>query len=478
MDDGFPQKIVFLGPKANATNTHITIIAGANGTSKSRFLASIVDHFCELYDEISGKKISKRYGSSGSHGLICESVYTRGSAPRSQQNVLGSTLLPSKILVLSNLVTDRFRFVQHDADEGEFYQYLGVRQATNLMTTGSMQRSVSEAVMSLYKDERKRDLFQDWIKLVFGRSREVALTFDRISRVRLERYLSSENLEGEIIHRMSRFERSADSNEDRVSESMKKNAQSVIKLFKFMIEKAEDYKNTGKDNSSVKRLRIRLDKLRDSDLSAIAGLNFAFGAAIRGNFFPWPSISIGENVLSGWTDFGQLSSGEQNVLSTGAKLIAYAEPGCLIAIDEPEISLNTSWQQHFTDLVARSLSQAPGSHVLIATHSPHLIASLPNGVASVVLVEKSGGDLKTATVDANFEGWGAESILYQVLNIPSASSFKFQREMASVLLHIQRQGRDKKVIDDFLSKAERLNFDGAEALSVVVDSIKQYRSDL
>lgn len=150
----------------------------------------------------------------------------------------------------------------------------------------------------------------------------------------------------------------------------------------------------------------------------------------------------------------------------------------MIAIDEPEVSLNTAWQQHYTDLVIQSLAQATGSHVFIATHSPHLIASLPAGEASVVLIEKDGERLKTATVDAEFEGWGAESILYQVLDIPSASSYKFQRELASVLRHVQENGRDRNLIDNFLEKVERLNFEGADALTRVIGSIREYRDAL
>lgn len=221
-----------------------------------------------------------------------------------------------------------------------------------------------------------------------------------------------------------------------------------------------------------------MDTLPNRALTELADLQPAFGAAVRGRFLTWPSVSIEGNASSGWIEFGQLSSGEQNIISTGAKLIAHAEPGCLIAIDEPEVSLNTSWQQHYTDLVLQSLAQAVGSHVLIATHSPHLIASLPAGEASIVLIEKDGEHLKTSTVDAEFEGWGAESILYQILDIPSASSFNFQRELAGVLLHIQKNGRDRSLLDAFLEKAERLSLEGAEALTRVVGSIKEYRDAL
>lgn len=477
MDSGLAQDVNFLGPAARDKKTHITLIAGANGTSKSRILASIVDRFCEINDERSEQKVSKRYGSAGNHGLTCEQLRTR-SANLDDVRSTTSPTLPSKILVLSNLVMDRFRFAQNDSGEDTFYQYLGVRQATNLMTTGSMQRSVSEAVMALYQDHSKRHQFQNWLELVFGGTREIALSFDQVSRSQLARYLSEPNPEEVLVERMARARGSARSNDERFLQESRAFAPKLLSLFKFLLDYTEDGKSISGKGAGRANLILRLHNLSNRALIELATLKPAFGAAIRGRFFSWPSVSIEGNAWSRWIEFGQLSSGEQNIISTGAKLIAHAEPGCLIAIDEPEVSLNTTWQQHYTDLVLRSLEQATGSHVIIATHSPHMIASLPAGEASVVLIEKNGEYLKTTTVDAEFEGWGSEAILYQVLNIPSASSFKFQRELASVLLHIQKNGRNRDLLDDFLKKAERLNFEGSGALTQVVGSIKEYRDAL
>lgn len=274
---------------------------------------------------------------------------------------------------------------------------------------------------------------------------------------------------------MARSRGGARSIDERFLEESRAAVPQLLQLFEYLLDRTEEAGSISEKGNSRANLILRLDTLPERALTELANLQPAFGAAIRGRVFSWPSVSIEGSAWSGWLEFGHLSSGEQNIISTGAKLIAHAEPGCLIAIDEPEVSLNTAWQQHYTDLVLQSLAQAKGSHVFIATHSPHLIASLPAGEASVVLIEKDGEYLTTSTVDAEFEGWGAESILYQVLDIPSASSFKFQRELASVLLHIQKNGRDRNLLDDFLEKTERLNFEGADALIQVVGSIKEYR---
>ena len=107
-----------------------------------------------------------------------------------------------------------------------------------------------------------------------------------------------------------------------------------------------------------------------------------------------------------------------------------------------------------------------------------MIASLPSGNASIVLAEKDGWRSKFKTIDAAFEGWGSESVLYQVLGIPSASSFHLNREIASVLKHIQEGGRDKKFIQNFLKKLLKIDYQETEPLGLVVDEIKKYLESL
>lgn len=478
MSGGVPQGVDFLGPNAQADRSHITLITGANGSSKSRILASVVDRFCELHDEMFDKKVPKRYGSSETHGLVCERLDSRGDRGRGSSNASDGTVLPTKILVLSNLVMDRFRFVPNDPDDDEFYQYLGVRQATNLMTTGSMQRSVAEAVMRLYADRAKRDLFQDWVELVFGGTREIALTFDRVSISQIEKFLSDTDPVNALVERMASVRGNARPRDERLLEGAHESAPQLIHLFQYLLSRTQNAESFGSRILSRSGLVLRLDALSYDALVELAELQPAVATAIRSRFLSWPNVAIEGDAWQGWTEFGQLSSGEQNILSTGAKLIAHAEPGCLIAIDEPEVSLNTAWQQHYTDLVSRSLAEAPGSHVLIATHSPHLISSLPFGESSIVQMERDKERLTTSTIDAEFEGWGAESVLYQVLDIPSASSFGFQRELASILLHIQENGTDRNRLDEFLEKTNRLNLEGADALEQLVASIRYYRDAL
>ncbi len=67
-----------------------------------------------------------------------------------------------------------------------------------------------------------------------------------------------------------------------------------------------------------------------------------------------------------------LSSGEQHELVLAYQLLFIVQPGSLVLIDEPEISLHVSWQQKFLQDLER-IAQTADLDFLIATHSPQII---------------------------------------------------------------------------------------------------------
>lgn len=69
-----------------------------------------------------------------------------------------------------------------------------------------------------------------------------------------------------------------------------------------------------------------------------------------------------------------LSSGEQHELVLAYRLLFDVDPGSLILIDEPELSLHVSWQQMFLPDLER-ISQTAKLDFLVATHSPTIIGN-------------------------------------------------------------------------------------------------------
>ena len=69
-----------------------------------------------------------------------------------------------------------------------------------------------------------------------------------------------------------------------------------------------------------------------------------------------------------------LSSGEQHELVLFYQLLFDIQPHSFILIDEPEISLHVSWQNHFIDDLKAVIKLNP-IDILIATHSPSIVGS-------------------------------------------------------------------------------------------------------
>jgi ABC-type microcin C transport system duplicated ATPase subunit YejF len=76
----------------------------------------------------------------------------------------------------------------------------------------------------------------------------------------------------------------------------------------------------------------------------------------------------------------QLSSGEQELLILFCEVISALGPNTILLIDEPELSLNVSWQKNLLDALLRCAS---GNNVqfVIATHSIELLTRHRRNVA-------------------------------------------------------------------------------------------------
>jgi hypothetical protein len=74
------------------------------------------------------------------------------------------------------------------------------------------------------------------------------------------------------------------------------------------------------------------------------------------------------------TTFGELSSGEQQLLTLALKLTTYGARDTVILLDEPELSLHVSWQRAIPAML-EIVSSGLGCSIVVATHSPVIIAS-------------------------------------------------------------------------------------------------------
>ena len=91
------------------------------------------------------------------------------------------------------------------------------------------------------------------------------------------------------------------------------------------------------------------------------------------------NLTINENGMAG-VEFddgtslplNKLSSGEKQIMVMFYKIIFQANPGSLVIIDEPEISLHISWQQQMGSIFM-DLARLRHLQIIVATHSPQIV---------------------------------------------------------------------------------------------------------
>lgn len=97
------------------------------------------------------------------------------------------------------------------------------------------------------------------------------------------------------------------------------------------------------------------------------------------------------------------SSGEQAVVMGLLGIGSHITDGALVCIDEPEVCLHPEWQEKYIELLFHTFRQYRGCHFLIATHSPQIVAQIPDGNCFVMSMEdgaaKSASDYSQRSID-------------------------------------------------------------------------------
>jgi predicted ATP-binding protein involved in virulence len=86
-------------------------------------------------------------------------------------------------------------------------------------------------------------------------------------------------------------------------------------------------------------------------------------------------------------DITGLSSGEMQLFVRIISLKMLEINNSVILVDEPEISLHPSWQQRIIRVYENI---GKNNQVIVATHSPHVVSSVPNENIRILMVDSSG----------------------------------------------------------------------------------------
>lgn len=107
-----------------------------------------------------------------------------------------------------------------------------------------------------------------------------------------------------------------------------------------------------------------------------------------------------------------LSGGEQQILSKIFPLFTDSMKGHVVLIDEPEDSLHPSWQARLVPILRRCV-ESNDCQVILATHSPQIIASVRKEEIRV-FVRDEGGHVKVGACSGDPYGWTVEKVLMEI----------------------------------------------------------------
>ena len=158
----------------------------------------------------------------------------------------------------------------------------------------------------------------------------------------------------------------------------------------------------------------------------------------------------------------ELSTGEKTLLSKVMYLYFLDYKDKVILIDEPELSLHPSWQNKVLKIY-ENFARKNNCQIIIATHSPHIIASAKNEYLRI-LRKKEDGNIEVIS-DLKAHGRDINSILFDVMGEVAYRPKEFDDKIDRLHIAI-----DDRKIEEALKRLEELKKDYGENDEVVMEA--------
>lgn len=435
-----------------------SVIVGRNGLGKSRALGGAARLFATL--DMATPRLQKsdawkwkvRYWANGS---LCElwsgeRGYIFGS--RDGVAVDPSELpRPRRVIALTTTVADKFPLGDHREEEisRSSYSYLGLRdrsgrasstavaiQAIESLTAaseyGAFQRARIVRIFSFLGYEPRLRHRYRWHYAIANAPRDPGefTNWAQTSRAfsgHLSRLRNRLLLESDLAERLIRG----------------------IKAFEI-----------NQDSKSSTLLTIDLSQSGGSSRESFEDIQFLK----RHGLLRLKSVEL-KRVDSGVrVDLQETSSGELALATSFLALAANMDDDSLVLIDEPEVSLHPEWQSRYISLIADMFSEFRGGHFVIATHSPLIVSSVPEGAANVVSLDTSNPD--------EASGESIDELLVTTFGVTTENNLYIKQKLIEAL-RLAADGETKgerfgSIITLLRSAVERLDVE-SPMRSLVVD---------
>ncbi|HLP58687.1 MAG TPA: ATP-binding protein [Candidatus Deferrimicrobium sp.] len=181
-------------------------------------------------------------------------------------------------------------------------------------------------------------------------------------------------------------------------------------------------------------------------------------------------LPIFKNSAGKIFDINHLSSGEKQLFIRAMALRMLNANNSVILIDEPEISMHPGWQQRIVKVYEKI---GTNNQVIIATHSPHIVASVPK--ENIKLLKRVNGQIKVVEYNEISGSYGlpVDIILKELMDLETVRDPEVENEIRRLwdLLH-QKQHDSKEFIESYRRLEELLGSEDEELLLIRIEIAK------
>lgn len=467
------QTVEFFSEPVGDPGPKVTIVIGPNGSGKSRILATLVDELVTINEllhprTVRGPKASSTRRTTARTAMV---EYALGETlykiERFDSHVVtyangrkikpSDLLYPRRAIAVAHLPVDKFRFSRDSSDE--FYVYLGLRQATNLTTTGALELKVLTSLLHGQADATFAVELAEWLALIGLRSPP------RLKMSLADRSLLDCETFDQFVLQVTRLARRRVGSARLVDDEQywQRHSHEIDALWMLISHLRARFNSEAKPTFETHLV----DGAYNDEISA-QHWEKAIEGGRRLRLISELALSFKKQDTLQYVNFSNLSSGEQQILGTISRLLGSIAQNSIVVIDEPEVSLHPEWQLRYVPMLLRTLKDRPSTHVLIATHSHFLVSDVNTNHASLVVPGQRFGTFEQFKGDVY--GRSPENILYRVFGVSASGNFYVERDLAKALRMISRQDElDAGALGTILNRLEKVAGEDNEALRVIVD---------
>jgi predicted ATPase len=360
-----------------------TVIVGKNGTGKSRLLQGIV---AEIFaDEVENRYFDREERSSRFY-------HDRRSVDFLEQ--------PSKVICVSTSPFDKFPLLKRNAASSR-YSYLGLRGLPSQnLSTAYMARIIAALFTGVATAPGKSSSVIEVLRY---------LGYQGVIECRFAVGIPS-RIEDEILSAVDPFKAIS---ELRTAVISGPDGINIVRQLRESdpdeVLRALQILRSFKSGNRKPRLDVVLDEYGihadGLELDSILPLVRTGVARLR-------DVTLHKLVRDGLVDafrLNEASSGEQSVVMSLLGIASQIEDNSLICIDEPEVCLHPEWQERYLHLLLETFSMRRNCQFIIATHSPQIVAELPD--ANCFVMNMSDGQIVEA------KDFSHRSIDFQLANV-------------------------------------------------------------